>query len=237
MQADLRNFYESTLPYSWRENLYRLTKLNYYRFFTTNADRDRLLQDFDNYQCIFIHVPKTGGMSIRKTLFGKSNLYPHLTIRNYQRLLPEQKVNGYYKFAFVRNPWDRLVSAYSFLRAGGLNERGKRWESQLSKYQSFDCFVKDWVNPRNVQKHIVLVPQSEFVCDVRGNIAVDYLARFEQFNLDFEQIQTKLNTNFALKHINRSQRQDYRDYYTDESRAIVEKVYARDIINFDYQFD
>ena len=110
-------------------------------------------------------------------------------------------------------------------------------KTQLAQYDSFDSFVKEWVNERNIQKHIVLIPQFRFLCDRQGNILMDYVARFEQFNNDFQSIQTKLKTNFQLEHVNKSKRHGYRDYYTDESREIVARVYCQDIDKFGYKFD
>lgn len=67
----------------------------------------------DYYKCIFLHVPKAAGISISKTLFG--NLGPcHITYDWFEQNLGLVTIKAYYKFTFVRNPWDRLYSAYSF---------------------------------------------------------------------------------------------------------------------------
>src|SRR3954454_22051651 len=60
---------------------------------------------FDYYKCIFIHIPKTAGLSVSKTLFG-NYAGTHLGIDHYIATLGRKTVEEYFKFAFVRNPWD-----------------------------------------------------------------------------------------------------------------------------------
>ncbi len=76
--------------------------------------------------CIFIHIPKCAGVSVCQSLFG--NLGPgHLTLRQHQEVLDSRTFDSMFKFSFVRNPWDRLVSAFYFLKQGGYNEADANW--------------------------------------------------------------------------------------------------------------
>ena len=68
------------------------------------------LRSYDEYKCIFVHVPRTGGVAIAKSLFGNLG-GSHISISLYRKVFSDV-FDGYYKFTFVRNPWDRLVSAY-----------------------------------------------------------------------------------------------------------------------------
>ena len=79
------------------------------------------------YKLAFFHVPRTGGTSLIKA-FGEhcnfvSQLGVHESLSNlYAEHLKNSDVLGsYYKFAFVRNPWDRLYSAFCYLNKGGIN--------------------------------------------------------------------------------------------------------------------
>src|SRR3954465_5712000 len=83
---------------------------------------------FDYYKCIFIHIPKTAGVSISKSLFG--NYTDHANIDWYLKHYEKRTVEQYYKVAFVRNPWDRLYSAYVFLRQGGMYEADATFYNQ-----------------------------------------------------------------------------------------------------------
>ncbi|HSH75802.1 MAG TPA: sulfotransferase family 2 domain-containing protein, partial [Longimicrobiales bacterium] len=82
------------------------------------------LRSFDDRRCIFVHIPKCAGFSVARSLFG--NLAGgHLTVRKYQMIYRRREFSEYFKFTFVRNPWDRVVSAFFFLKEGGVNEVDK----------------------------------------------------------------------------------------------------------------
>src|SRR5690625_2614056 len=70
---------------------------------------------FDQYHSIFVHIPKTAGVSVAHSLFEIKTAY-HVRVSKYQIIFSQDEYNQYFKFAFVRNPWDRLVSAYRFLK-------------------------------------------------------------------------------------------------------------------------
>src|SRR5947208_3465937 len=97
----------------------------------------------NRHRCIFIHIPKTAGSSIALSLFGEQ--LEHITYRDYQIANP-RKFDRYFKFAFVRNPWDRVVSSYFFLRNGTMDE-GNRAEAErlLAGYSDFGSFVRGWL--------------------------------------------------------------------------------------------
>ena len=76
-----------------------------------------------------------------------------MTIRTYCKIFNYKEFNDYYKFTFVRDPWDRLASAYYFLKDGGFHENDKKWyKENLKEYNNFDDFVNNWVNKKNIYK-------------------------------------------------------------------------------------
>ena len=108
----------------------------------------------NQYKCIFIHIPKAAGTAVTQALFGPVSR--HVPYFEYEKANP-RKFKRYFKFAFVRNPWDRLVSTYFFLKRGGLNEMDRQWaEKNLSVFDNFDSFVRGWVNEENIDRKSVV---------------------------------------------------------------------------------
>lgn len=195
---------------------------------------------FDEYQCIFVHIPKTAGVSISKSLFGNMG-GGHTTLRRYQIIFGREKFNDYFKFAFVRNPWDRLFSAFRFLKKGGINPQDKIWaEKNISKYENFDCFVKDWVNRKNIYTWRHFIPQWWFVSTRGKSNAVDFVGYFENLERDYNYIRKILKLDSEeLLFFNKTGaiEKDYKDYYSKETKSIVADVYREDIEMFGYDFD
>ena len=75
------------------------------------------LQGFDKHRCIFVHIPKCGGISVGRALFG-TYYGNHMNALTYQLIFDKSTYDAYFKFTFVRNPWSRLFSAFHFLRNG-----------------------------------------------------------------------------------------------------------------------
>lgn len=193
---------------------------------------------FDRHKCIFIHVPKAAGTSVAQSMFG--HLVSHRPAYDYFIDNP-RKFREYYKFTFVRNPWDRLVSAYHYLKAGGMDERDEAWaQAHLSSYATFEEFVYNWVNHENIRKKNHFRPQIEFLNDgIPGSrrIMVDFVGRVERIDEDLGRVAHVLDMNVRLSRTNTSSRVAYQTYYSGEMEKIIRNVYADDIEVFGYTFD
>lgn len=195
------------------------------------------------HKFIFIHISKTAGTSIETVLRDEScQLLPgqwdtarirhtplnHLTLQelvDYNGLTPAQ-LKSYFKFCFVRNPWDRLIS-----------EIYCRWMSPWFRDLTTEerirracAFAKE---PTGVANH--LRPQQDFVS--AAGLAMDFIGRFEYLEADFAYLCHLLGIATALPHLNRSTRDTYQTYYTAETQALVAATYQRDIAAFHYEFD
>jgi hypothetical protein len=198
---------------------------------------------FDQHQCIFVHIPKAAGVSVCRALFG--NLAGnHRSISNYQLIFSKKDFDRYFKFTFIRNPWDRVFSAYNFLKKGGMNKIDKRWaEANIALYENFDDFVSIGLQQPSIQKWRHFKPQSYFLLvPYNRRLQVDFLGFFENIKNDFEYVANKLKMgdNAVLRRDNVSypgHNFNYKEFYTDKTRKIVSKVYARDIDIFGYNFD
>ena len=176
-----------------------------------------------NHDMIFVHVPKTAGVSISRWMvenvdgeyLGKAK-DKHIMFRQIAI-----KYNPKFTFAVVRNPWDRLVSGFHYYDK-------KRSPSVRGK--TFETFVKS----RKLGK--LGKNQFHYLQDCMGNIGVDYIIRFENLNEDFKKIQDMLDCQVPLTKANSTEHTDYTKYYTDETRDIVKEIYAADIKEFDYSF-
>jgi hypothetical protein len=232
-----------TLPYELRQLIYRVAQPelchNLRKLRSPDPTNDYPLKPYDQLRCIFVHIPKCAGLSVAEALFRGRNT--HTTIRQYQLVFTRREFDEYFKFAFVRNPWDRLVSAYHYLREGGCHEVDRRWaQANLSDYSDFDDFVRRWVNEKNVMRWIHFVPQSYFIHDPGSSQPrIDFIGHYENLQGDFSYITKRLGVVAELKDVNRTRkrRRDYRDYYTEATRRIVADVYGADIECLGYEFD
>ena len=186
----------------------------------------------DECQCIFIHIPKAAGTSVARTLFGKGSR--HVPYFEYEKI-NRRKFNRYFKFTFVRNPWDRLVSSYFFLKNGGINDADAKWAKEnFADFPDFGSFVRGWVNEENILSWQHFMPQHYFVCNSDGKIMVDFVGKMENMQKDFSYVAMKLGCKKELEKVNVGERKSYASYYNNETREIVRRVYAKDIDLFGY---
>lgn len=204
-------------------------------------------------RCIFLHIPKNGGTSVGRTLFGEYG-GNHMPMGSYQLIYDRADFESFHKFCFSRNPYDRLLSGYRFGTRGATRVDGAR-ESQrhvrarkpllvsaFGESESFEQFVLEWVNPANVRIFEHLRPQHRFACDPSGKLAVDFVGRVENFDADFQTVCERLGVERELMHDRQTHAADsdaatWRDEYTPAMRKVVEEVYAKDLRLFDYTFD
>lgn len=197
-----------------------------------------IYQGWSNAHCaIFIHIPKTAGSSVSHSLFGKARGNPHASYDIYEIVNP-RKFREYFKFTFVRNPWDRLVSTYFFLSQVENDPMAQSWREQVAcHYPDFASFVRGWLSLGKIENSFHFRPQHSFICDADLTPRVDFVGRVETLQADFRHVTDRLGIAAKLDWTNRSNHRPYQDYYTDELRGIVAAVYANDIAAFGYSFE
>ncbi|EGO3166724.1 sulfotransferase family 2 domain-containing protein [Campylobacter coli] len=201
-----------------------------------------MFKDFhDKYKCIFIHVPKVAGSSIERVIYQTDRwLVGHRKANDYM-MFNKDRFESYFSFGFVRNPYDRVVSAYHYLRNGGGTLGDEKWaKKNIYKYNSFKEFVLDLKNIE-IQNKILnwmhFIPQYKFLCDNESNILVNFTGKFENLEEDFKKILKILNRKDQLMHINKSNHVDYKNYYNDVMYKIVREIYRDDFEIFDYDLE
>ena len=198
------------------------------------------------HKYIYFHIPKTAGKSIYTMLPGgihNSAAFPdipvdgigrrkmHLTALEIRQEMGHDKFNGYYKFAFVRNPWDRMISEFFWRK---LRPKRRQFES-LAQMLDFQLKGKAVEDDRN--RHFL--PQTAFLLDDNGESLMDFTGRFESLNADFRQVSEamKLGITRSLPKLNPSKRTaDYQQHYDEETEEMVRVLYRSDIDFFNYQF-
>lgn len=193
---------------------------------------------FDDKKAIFVHIPKCAGISVNKALFG--NLAGgHTTLEHYLNIYEPKNILSYFKFTIVRNPWDRVVSAYHFLQQGGMNQPDKTfYQQELAKFSNFEDFVKNWLRyPENLKKYHHFQTQSHYILDKHNKVPLDFIGYLENIDKDFAHICKKMNIKATLPNSNQSKRNNYQDYYSNETRDIVAEVYKQDIELLGYDFN
>ncbi len=238
---NLKDIYKKYVPSEARFWLYKMRhyseveSLKHTVFPSEKGDFS--LRRYYQNKAIFVHITKAAGTSLALSLFGE--LPYHYTAQQYRVIFGRKHFNNCFKFTFVRNPWDRLYSAYSYLTGGGWNEDDANWARiNLSNVKDFNDFVMNWLTEEKLNSHIHLRPQHKFICDRKNKPIIDYIGYFETIQEDFDNISNKLGlTNKNLKHTNASKRAGYREIYTQDSIKKVYDLYKFDIVSLGYQFD
>ena len=188
---------------------------------------------------IFIHIQKTGGDAIETAVrrddpaaevdcLGRRR---HPFAREVRAAVAPELWARYFRFAFVRNPWERLVSWYFMcVQIPAPNAFAKYVRGQAPTFTDFITRVTTGMGERTTWNQI------DFVSGDDGEPIVDFIGRYENLAADYAIVKERLSLSTDLPHTNRSSHGSYRDYYTDETRAIVADRYARDIAHFGYRF-
>ncbi len=161
----------------------------------------------------------------------------HLTYREIEllHLIPSNLLKSTFKFCVVRNPWQRAVSSFYS-------------HNRYKHYQSFRDFCYEWFDIVKENTHRELAhdeiahsrPQLDFIINLKGENAMDYILRFENLEQDFDILMKKLQLdNKHLPHIHKdagSASLNYRDIYTDETKKKIQQLFECDIDYFKYSF-
>jgi hypothetical protein len=203
------------------------------RFERKIRGKSYIVPKYHEMKCIFVHIPKSAGTSVKKTLFGNERITHRLAMDYY--LDSPKDFDAYFSFAFVRNPYDRVVSAYHYLMQGGKNEGDKKFRDKyLLEYKNFSDFVMRGLSKPEILKWWHFMHQFYFVVNNEGNIIVDYIGRFENINEDFEFVAQNLGLVKSLPNLNKSNRKEYEQFYTKELSDIVYSIYEKDFEYFGY---
>lgn len=192
------------------------------------SDRARFPSYFRERRCLFIHVPKCAGSSIRTALFDGQRP-GHLPLYWYEQQFPREYTESF-KFAFVRDPLERAYSAYTYLSHRGVASRDHSARLLVERYTSFDEFVSHWLHPENLHKQLHFVPQSTFLCDAMGHLAMDFIGRQERLAEDFQKLCQIMSWQVELPHRNVSRKSSSpaHECCSSRTRRLVRRAYQRD---------
>ena len=202
---------------------------------------------YDKFKCIHVHVPKCAGTSIAYAFRGywydpwdKINKIHegHATASEIKKLYAtKEQWNNYFKFAIVRNPFERIASAYNFL----IKESQSRFINRI-RFRSFvlrkNEFKRMLGSENKLNKksyHYVVKPAVDFLFE-NDKLLVDYIGRYEKLEETWEIICDKLKIKMKLPHKRIRPHKYYKEYYDEETKRIVEETYKKDIEIFGYEF-
>ncbi|MGH8547086.1 MAG: sulfotransferase family 2 domain-containing protein [Methylococcales bacterium] len=212
------------------------------------------------HKFMFFHVAKVAGLSIREALKtyaqeperfrikrpprysgGEPNpLYDmwatgllHAKARDARKELPELVYDTFYKFAFVRNPWDWQVSMYHFI----LREASHGRHRLVKSMAGFEEYLEWVIATKTPYARGAAKFQKDMVTDQEGRLIVDFVGRYENFARDFHQVCKVLDIEASAPQLNSTAHADYRSYYNQKTRKMVEEHFQEDIELFGYSFD
>ncbi len=195
----------------------------------------------ERHQAIFVHIPKTAGTSVLAALGAPAVFDTHAPARAYRDSYPDLFARAY-KFAFVRNPWDRFASSFHFMKQGTDWPMQQEWARAHIGGRSFRDFTRALRSPlfrAKVLAERFFWPQIFWLSDGGSGLLVDEIFRFEALDAAIPAIGARLGIpdQPSTPHLRKVEKPDFRQLYDAEMVALVGRLYRRDIEAFGYRFE
>ena len=225
-KGSILDYLKSTVPGEDRSQ-----EAEHRKYYVTRSDTNRMIY-FINPKCasttIKAFLAATDPiLDVDSTKIGQNGAFGKVDRIEDISLYPE-----YFKFTFVRNPWDRLVSCYLEKVTGQ-----RRWPDVFGSSPSFADFVR--VVHRIPDEEADIHYQSQYlnVTDDAGKLAVDFVGRVENIQDDIKRIASVRNLECSLENFRKSEgRRPYQEYYDEETKDLAGQRYTMDIELFGYEF-
>lgn len=216
------------------------------------------------HKFIFFCTPKTGSTSLESKLsslnqeswaFSAKGTFDakHIPPSYIKAIVSDEVWHDYFKFCFVRNPYDWFVSQFKYnypsakFRVSYLMRYPWRAKAYINTYRYYRnhsnkneylvedvCMLYDFLkNCRGITTNRSL-EQSIYAYDKNGNSLVDFVGRFETLNEDVETIQEKIGLRFNLPHLNKTVRASFKSYLPNDSMKKIEELWENDFRYFNY---
>ena len=198
-------------------------------FLRERIDIYRRRKVYQQKKIIFIHVPKAAGTSICHALYGKT--LGHFKAKDVQKILPNE-FKTCFKFALVRNPYDRVISAYKFAKQGGTDVMGiahaKKY--QTACFNSFEDYVIKWLPSVDLStEDYVFQPQYLFTHGKNFEQLVDQIWKVEDMPQFYDGFYKQTQLKLPQKHINQSKNNSSEEFiFTEEMQQVVRQCYKND---------
>ena len=146
--------------------------------------------------------------------------------------------NTAFKFSFVRNPFDWVVSLYEFINAYESHPNYKQVCDM--DFEQFCQWNVDCISNKKANSNGSFHTLSEFLFDNKsGELLVDFYGRLENYEEDCHKIMQRLNiktNDIPFINITENRNKDYRSYYTEKSKSIITDGFHNDLVNFNYKY-
>lgn len=185
------------------------------------------------HKFLFIHIPRTGGTSIEEQFQYNSyvNNDKHWILDDWKKTLDVNTFQNYFKFTFIRNPWDSIISKYKDVWFTSKHPGGPIGERAGKSLKYFLEHYKTPAHERGETFHDYFDPKQ-----------IDFVGRFENRNNDLEYISKRIGVSINKDiHTRKKQMLDknkkhYTEYYDDYTRELVSTIYSKDIKFYGYEF-
>lgn len=206
---------------------------------------------------VFVHIPKTGGTALALALEGRAmaddillgdtpkarrrkgrikglqargRLWKHSTLADIDGVITADEAQAFFTFTLVRNPWDRMVSYYHWLRTQRFDHPQVRLAGQVG--------FAEFVLHRQTRAAIRAAPYDSYMRDAAGVERCSAYIRLGYLEQDCAALWDHLGFRLDIPRVNASDRDaDFRRYYSDEAAQAVAEDCGADIARFGYRFD
>ena len=201
----------------------------------------------EDKRLVYLEVPKVANCSIKGSML-KQSFQDDYSVQNeslkYTVHVLGKRYKDYYRFTFVRNPFERLVSCYESKYHKDKKMIGTPYMKEMTyeyylfgylrKDRGFTNFICRIALIPNAYKDHHFKPQTSIVYNADGKCNVDFVGRYEHLEKEFEKIISKYELG-KLPMYNKTQYKNYMDYYNVFTARLAYFIYKDDINKFGYE--